>query len=74
MTDWKPIEIAPKDRKILGCTWIHELPHLYNPTTIVWASYHPNATGKECWRDSEICGNKMERVTHWMPIPPPPKE
>lgn len=69
---WRPISSAPKDRAILGCTWIPSLPHLYAPKTIIWAAYHPNATGKECFRDSPICGNKMERVTHWMELPPTP--
>jgi len=70
--EWKLIDTAPKDKRILGCTWHPELPHLYAPKMIVWAAYHPNSSGKTCWRDSEICGNKMERVTHWMPLPDVP--
>ena len=71
MTDWKPIESAPKDgTAVLGC--VGNAPGHYAPRMIVWAAYHPNAQGKECWRDAPICGNKMERVTHWMPLPPPP--
>jgi len=71
--EWKPIETAPKNCRILGCTWHSELPHLYAPKMIIWAAYHPNSTGKECWRDDEIFGNKMESVTHWMPLPTPPQ-
>ena len=73
---WRPIATAPKDRRILGCTVYpgdaDANAYAYAPTTIVWAAYHPNAKGKECWRTSEICGDKMEGVTHWMPLPKPP--
>lgn len=72
--NWQPIETAPKDgTPILAVFYEPSLPELYSPCTIVWASYHPNSKGKECWRTSAICGNKMERVTHWMPLPEPPK-
>ncbi len=69
---WQPIETAPKDgTEILGCV-AH--PRLYAPTRIVWAAYHPNSKGKETWRNAPICGDKMERVTHWMPLPAPPTQ
>lgn len=68
---WQPIETAPKDgTEVLGCCW---LPNYYAPCMVVWAAYHPNSRGKETWRTSAICGNKMGHVTHWMPLPPPPE-
>lgn len=74
MSDWRAIESAPKDgTAILGCCFIESLPHLYAPTTIYWAAYHPNATGEMTWRTSLIGGNKMRGVTHWQPLPEPPK-
>lgn len=70
MSEWRDIASAPKDgTPILGCS---ELPNLYAPCLIVWAAYHPNAKGKATWRTSAICGNKMDYVTHWMPLPEPP--
>lgn len=76
MSEWQPIETAPKNgTPILGCTVLDEAGYESWgwPSTIVWAAYHPNARGKECWRTSHVCGNKMEAVTHWMPLPEPPK-
>lgn len=67
---WQPIETAPKDgSKILACRVT-----VYQPETVVWASYHPNAQGKECWRTSSVCGDKRQHLTHWMPLPTPPQE
>jgi len=66
--NWQPIDGAPKDGTLfLGCKADH-----YHPQEAVWAAYHPNSRGKECWRTSAICGNKIEGLTHWMPLPPPP--
>jgi hypothetical protein len=75
-TGWRKIDSAPKDgTPIMGCVYYPEYPGCeYSPRRIYWASYHPNSRGKECWRDAKICGRKMEAVTHWMPLPPPPNE
>jgi len=65
---WMPIETAPKDgTMILTCS----CNTVYYPQTSVWASYHPNAEGKQCWRTDRVCGDKLN-PTHWMPLPPPP--
>jgi hypothetical protein len=74
---WRPIETAPRDgTPILATTMQDEVAgwekSWFWPVTVCWASYHPNAKGKEGWRTSLICGNKMDGVTHWMPLPPPP--
>lgn len=72
MSEWQPIGTAPRDgTPILACC---DLPNLYSPCMVVWAAYHPNASGKETWRSSPICGNKMEHITHWMPLPKRPGE
>lgn len=71
MHSWLTIDTAPKDgTAILACAEGRE----YVPTTAYWAAYHPNATGKQCWRTSKICGNKIEGLTHWMPLPSPPEK
>lgn len=72
---WQPIETAPRDgTPVLGCVFHEKLLHLYAPTTIYWAAYHPNAEGEKTWRTSLIGGHKMRGVTHWMPIPTVPTE
>jgi len=64
---WQPIETAPKDgTPILVCSLN------YWPITACWASYHPNATGKMCWRTAPICGDKVNPL-FWMPLMEPPK-
>jgi len=45
--------------------------YTYAPTSARWGTYHPNAKGKECWRDAS--GVKIS-FTHWRPLPAPPKE
>ena len=68
--EWQPIETAPKDgRYILGCSASYYFPH-----PVVFAAYHPNAEGKHCWRNAKIGGHKITGLTHWMPLPPPPKD
>jgi hypothetical protein len=70
---WQPIETAPKDgTRILGCIAPEGNMRYYTPQVAVWACYHPNARGAECWRSSEIGGHILT-PTHWMPLPEPPK-
>jgi hypothetical protein len=69
--DWGQIETAPKDGVlILICTEGYTDRANGCPTTASWRAYHPNAKGKECWRD--VNGNKVH-PTHWMPLPIDPK-
>jgi hypothetical protein len=70
--EWMPIDTAPKDGTLLlicsGNYYERDFP-VGVPTTASWRAYHPNAKGKECWRD--INGNKLS-PTHWMHLPPDP--
>jgi hypothetical protein len=67
--EWDHIDTAPKDgTQILVCTFPN---WRYLPICVRWRNYHPNAKGKECWRDH--AGNKVIEPTHWMPEPEPPK-
>lgn len=80
MSEWQLIESAPRDgTPILACTLYDGFKGWAGgcwawPVTVCWASYHPNAKGKETWRTSPVAGNKMESVTHWMPLPEAPSE
>lgn len=70
---WQPIETAPKDgTAILVCFADHYDTNGFLPVAVRWRSYHPNAKGKECFRDSS--GVKVTVITHWMPLPNPPKK
>ena len=65
--NWQPIATAPKDGTlILVCVDAY-----YLPKTACWAIYNPNSSGKATWRDSPVCGAKLD-PTHWMPLPPMP--
>ena len=70
---WQPIETAPKDgTEILGF-W----SYLYEgdselTTGIQLIEYVPSKTGYN-WQS--VCeSNKEDIFTHWMPLPPPPKQ
>lgn len=71
MTDWQPIETAPKDfTRILVC-WASKHGRMMNSSCsiVYWAAH------AEKWVDERggYWGGDYS-PTHWMPIPPPPKE
>lgn len=67
--EWQTIDTAPRNGEyFLGCNI-----NMYFPQPICFATYHPNAEGGYCWRNSKICGHKITGLTHWMPLPKPPK-
>jgi hypothetical protein len=63
-------EMPPTDGKsVLVCRiWGHIT---YAPTSAHYGTYHPNAKGKETWRDAS--GVKID-FTHWRPLPAPPTQ
>lgn len=70
--NWEPIETAPKDgTPILVCYAPQYTSNGFLPVAVRWRTYHPNAKGKEEFRDSS--GVKVRAITHWMPLPEPPK-
>jgi len=75
MSKWKPIETAPMDGTIVLACGDYDPAEKFglqsHPMTVRWEVYHPNAPGKGLWRDKN--GHKMMHLTHWMPIPNPPK-
>ena len=65
---WQPIETAPKDVPVLtyrGACLMAVAEHCK----------HPADYGKKIQRDIWICtdGCELLHVTHWMPLPDPPK-
>lgn len=62
MSEWRPIETAPKDgtRVVLG--WLDR----------AWA--HPGyyAADHGGWANDEDHAGFFDEPTHWMPMPPPP--
>jgi hypothetical protein len=79
MSDWQPIETAPKDGRDVLLFWCDE----YGPDTIqVYACGHWREFGDgsrgwigESFHASEKCfWTRLlgEHPTHWMPLPDPP--
>jgi hypothetical protein len=79
VSDWQPIETAPKD----GSWFItinasadgeYEVAR-YAPNT--WPIYIPLKNGNYSRVDrviSEFTSDNFGRASHWMPLPPPPKD
>jgi len=60
MSEWQPIETAPKDGT--------EILTYRKARLISVASYWPHEGAEWCVSD----GVHILNVTHWMPLPPPP--
>ena len=77
MSDWQPIETAPRDGtrvllwfpftltvEVPGIAWIG-----------LWAQRETDeADGNVCWIEPEHRDECLGEPTHWMPLPEPPKE
>jgi hypothetical protein len=65
MSDWQPIETAPKDGRAV-LLWIPA------PAGMVELCYWNTAKDQDHWLES--CGFRLqEQPTHWMPLPEPPQ-
>ena len=83
MTDWQPIETAPKDgTEIIGCSvnkWGDDNVTLYGPWTMAFS----RDMWRSSWDGSEVLsymsdfGSQYKELdsdpTHWMPLPSTPK-
>lgn len=58
---WNPIETAPKDGTEV---WVYVAPREGLRGFQCVCAYHPDAG----W-----CADELREVTHWMPLPEPPK-
>lgn len=71
---WRPIETAPKDGTEILAHCPHDQIHAGEPHIII-VRYNSNrhATG---WYDQSLDGDgrRVDRPTHWMPLPPAPQE
>ncbi len=69
MSDWQPIETAPKDDRLIIVLCSHE-PNPLRRIQIasrLWPTKSPSQ-----WYS--MPGNWRVRPTHWMPLPEPPKQ
>lgn len=64
MSEWRPIETAPKDGTLV----------LLSIGGEVHIGLFTNGWGGPDWYDYDEKGAFMFEPTHWMPIPPPPAE
>jgi hypothetical protein len=80
MTEWQPIETAPKDGRevLLFGIWAGEIHGLNADPTIAvgaWQGGKSDYQGDDFWAltggDVYAC---WMRPTHWMPLPEPPQE
>ncbi len=71
MSDWRPIETAPKDgtRIIIFGSVTDMEPE---PRMGWWGDYDAaGELGEPLWVDDD--GSEIEGATHWMPLPSPPE-
>ena len=69
MSEWLPIESAPKDKAILVCAQYSDGSG-QGVYCAEWSDYfecfHPQ------YADCQVIGDEDCPVTHWMPLPAPP--
>jgi hypothetical protein len=82
--EWQPIETAPKDGSMFLC-WVWAIrqgedddgnPYEQDVSQVDFCSWRSQPDlGDVGWFDP-YCGQigEAQDVTHWMPLPPPPKE
>ena len=69
MTEWQPIETAPRDGTciLLGCFTVE------NPNYQVTAFWNPDFFLGSPWDSPDGTAWAADYFTHWMPLPEPPK-
>ena len=65
---WRSIESAPKDGTCILCFWTPKIGPVHAGcfATAMW--------GRFGWCDPDDDEDEFGEPTHWMPLPPPPKE
>ena len=76
MTEWQPIETAPKDGTPI-VIWTSYRTGCNEPRVVIFHNEYSNmgqpASERLTWQD---CGGLMYGIhaSHWMPLPAPPQE
>lgn len=67
--EWRPIETAPKDGTMVDLWVANWKPNGMRVTNCFWAR------AANCWKlDILAIGyDPLPEITHWMPLPEPPK-
>lgn len=64
---WYPIETAPKDGVLIDL-WVSGYDDGCRISDCYWS------VDDQIWWDTAGGGCVLEKPTHWMPLPPPPKD
>lgn len=74
MTDWQPIETAPKDGTVVLVVGDrgHSCAQWRREGWDTGSGWHATVEGQECLDGDDRYGLKRLSPTHWMPIPSPP--
>lgn len=78
MTDWQPIETAPRDGAVVLLKAVWNGEDLMPPIRGKWSTDKTRGGGPGMVRDGWIGENGNPFAvsydpTHWQPLPPPPK-
>ena len=67
MSEWQPIETAPKDGDdFLGYT-------KYGDCAVIFYDEPSADAPTHCWHKADGLAYHKDLFTHWMPLPPPPQ-
>jgi hypothetical protein len=76
MSEWQPIETAPKDRLTNVLLWFPydgKYPEKCEGFCFIGIWGYPGEDDDICWIDPYDC-DKLGDPTHWMPLPNPPSD
>jgi len=75
MTEWQPIETAPRDESVLAYSPCEDMGIIsWNFENDEWRYQIDLDDAREDSGNGYTDYAVMEHVTHWMPLPEPPKE
>lgn len=79
MTEWQPIETAPRDGTVVSLKFIWNNQELQAPTLAKWSTDKTRNGGPGAIADGWVGADGNPFViqydpTHWMPLPEPPNK